>query len=58
MGSNHVDRNDRISAVGKKLDKTRGTELWRLILHKSLESFFWNMSNRWEEIAKQYVENV
>ncbi|KAF5639238.1 dynamin family [Fusarium sp. NRRL 52700] len=56
--SNHVDRDDRISAVGEKLDKTRGTELSRHYNPQIIGKLFWDMSNRWEEIAKHYVENV
>ncbi|KAF4945002.1 hypothetical protein FGADI_12261 [Fusarium gaditjirri] len=58
MSSGHSDRNDRISAVGEKLDKTRGTELSRHYNPQTIAELFWNMSNRWEAIAKQYVENV
>jgi hypothetical protein len=54
----HANRGHHVSAVGKRLDKTHGTELMRHYTPQTIDKLFWQMSDKWEDIAKRYVESV
>ncbi|KAF4452852.1 P-loop containing nucleoside triphosphate hydrolase [Fusarium albosuccineum] len=53
-----VDLATKISEVFDKLGATRGTELARHYNPDTIAKLFWKMSDKWEFIATEYVENV